>query len=107
MPTMPRESDAVEWFSARRMYCGLLPLSVSGRVEERNADELSPSSRSALRFATRVLEATEKGAPAAANAGAPEKVCAAEKVWGEFRRATLAANRASGSVPDDKFAAFV
>src|ERR1051325_1429411 len=73
----------------------------------RKALKLRPSSRSALRLGTSVVDATEKGAPVAVKEGAAENVCAAENVWGVLRRATVSASRASGTVPEVRFAALV
>src|SRR5262245_26358244 len=104
-PAAPGEPDEL---SARMMWAALLPVRVRGLgMDGRKAEEFKPSRRSALRLVTSVGDATEKGAPAAVNKGAAENVCAAEKVWGVLRRATAPARRASGTVPEARFAALV
>src|SRR5689334_18181364 len=76
----------------------LAPLMVCAPEVWTKSVELSPSSRSVLRLATRALDVTAKGAPADVKEGAALKVLAAEMVCGVLRLPTLAERRASGTV---------
>ena len=106
-PDTAEAPGAVELLVAPSMLAALVPVSVSGTPELawRNADASSPSSRSALRFATIVVLVTRNGAPAAVNEGAVENVLPAVKVCAAFSSAMLPDSRASASVPLPRFEA--